>query len=70
MSVQTSEWCTVKVFQAAHPELGSLNFIYELVRRGELRPSVKVSGRVLIRADALDHLAAESARDRSRSPAE
>lgn len=61
MSVRTSEWCTVKAFQAAHPELGSLNFVYDLVRRGELRPSLKVSGRVLIRVDALDQLVDQAA---------
>ena len=65
MGVQTSEWCTVKDFQAAHPELGGLNFVYDLVRRGELRPSLKVSGRVLIRADALDQLAERQIQERS-----
>ena len=66
MVAQTSEWCTAKEYQEAHPELGSPNFVYDLARRGEL-PSMKISGRVLIRADALEQLAAEQARERSES---
>ena len=66
MTVETGRWCTAKEFQAAHPELGSINFVYDLVRRGEL-PSMKVAGRVLIRVDALDQLEARQAQVRSEA---
>ena len=52
---RVTEWLQVKAFQKRHPETGSANFIYQMAKAGKLL-SIKLGGRVLIRADALDRL--------------
>jgi hypothetical protein len=56
-----SEWVPVKKFQQLHPEAGAINFIYEGARSGLFR-SIKVSGKVLIAANALDLIYEEQQR--------
>jgi hypothetical protein len=50
------EWLRVRVFHQRHPEVGSLNFVYQMARAGELL-SIRLSSRILIASDALDLLA-------------
>ena len=63
------EWLQVKAFHARHPEAGTLNFIYQMVKAGDLL-SVKLGGRVLIASDALNILAEQQrGADLSTDPA-
>ena len=55
---QPIEWLRVKVFHERYPEAGSVNFIYQMAKTGELL-SIKLGGKILIRSDALDRLYAE-----------
>ena len=57
-----TEWLPVKRFHQLHPEAGAINFIYEGARTG-LFKSIKVSGKVLIAANALDLIYEEQQRN-------
>jgi hypothetical protein len=52
----TREWITVRKYHERFPEAGSLNFLYEKARSGELL-SIRLGARVLIASDALDVIA-------------